>query len=63
MINIDFFNILVDWTMMVFQISFLSFQYPQDDMFRTDSLFALVLGKEFYFEFFFIVLIGEKTKE
>ena len=66
MISFDFYNLMIDWTNIIFQVSFFSFTYPETSKgaFRTDSLFALVWNNgEWYLEIFFSVIVGEKKYE
>ena len=65
MFNLDILSLLISWKEMIFQLAIFLIQYPKDGHFRTDSLFALIIGvnEGIYFEFLFIVLIGNKEIE
>ena len=61
MIKFELGGLLIDWTLIGFQISIFSITYPFGDVFRTDSLFCLALYQgEWYLELCGIVLIGQK---
>ena len=62
MIIINLFELLLDWTMLSFEVSILTIRYPHQGLFENKSLFALAWNKEsgWLFEFAFILLIGDK---
>ena len=62
MVMINLFELVLDWTMLGFEIAILTLEYPHEGLFKNNSLFALAYNKEtgWLFEFMFILLIGDK---
>ena len=61
MIQFQPLSILVDWTLLQFEIAILSITYTFGDVFRSDSVFCIAwVDDEFYLEILGFVLLGEK---
>ena len=63
MIGFNLFEIIIDWTMLMFSVSLITIEFPHDGYFKNYSLFAVLIDDEFYLEIFFITLIGQKHYE
>ncbi len=63
MININLLDILIDYTMLIFEFALITIRIPLKGCFREFSLFAIVIDDEFYLEIFFVPLIGKKHYE
>ena len=65
MVRIELIGFMIDWTLWMLEISFLSLTYPTGYGFRTDSLFAFNYDREgeIFLELLFITIIGKKYYE
>jgi len=62
MVKLAFIEFLSDWTYFNIGFSLITITYPQKEIFRSDSFFAIEYSREagFYMELFFTTIIGEK---